>query len=296
MTSVVFLGLLAGLGLAGLLYASAPRRMTLTAAVARMDGALQRPRAEGLRGRRQELSAATAQWIEQRSLLPDRAVNALDLLEVELADLVSECTKVVGALAVAVLAVLALLAWGLHAPIGAGTALLGLAGSLLVGTVAEVLAVRQRANAAREQMRRALGLFLLLVSQCLAAGLGIQGALKSAGEASPTRPFARIIGTLERARATGRSPWAALADLGSRWQIPDFSELAATIDLAGNQGAKVRESLAAKAASMRKRDMAETEAAAGAVTERMFLPSTVMFLGFLVLVGYPALVAVTRTV
>jgi tight adherence protein C len=68
--------------------------------------------------------------------------------------------------------------------------------------------------------------------------------------------------------------------------------LAASITLAGTEGAKVRASLAAKSAAMRTRQLAEAEASAQAATERMSLPLVVLFAGFLALIGYPAIVHV----
>ena len=59
--------------------------------------------------------------------------------------------------------------------------------------------------------------------------------------------------------------------------------------LAGEQGARIKLSLAAKAAALRSHQMARIEADAQAATERMGLPTVLMFLGFMVLLGYPAM-------
>ncbi|MFZ9232032.1 MAG: hypothetical protein ACO25P_09460, partial [Ilumatobacteraceae bacterium] len=48
-------------------------------------------------------------------------------------------------------------------------------------------------------------------------------------------------------------------------------------------------SLVAKAESMRAKHLADIEARANAATERMGMPMVVLFLGFLVLLGYPAM-------
>ena len=60
------------------------------------------------------------------------------------------------------------------------------------------------------------------------------------------------------------------------------------MQLAGVQGARVRLSLAAKAASLRSRQMANIEAEAQSASERMGLPVAAMFLGFLIFLIYPA--------
>ena len=62
--------------------------------------------------------------------------------------------------------------------------------------------------------------------------------------------------------------------------------------LAGG-GAQVRDSLSAKAAGIRLRDLAELESEAQARSETMVLPVALMFAGFLVLIGYPALAALS---
>jgi hypothetical protein len=54
----------------------------------------------------------------------------------------------------------------------------------------------------------------------------------------------------------------------------------------------VRLSLAARADSLRQRQMGELEAAAQSATERMGVPMVGLFLAFIVLVGYPAVALV----
>ena len=70
--------------------------------------------------------------------------------------------------------------------------------------------------------------------------------------------------------------------------VDDLSELANTIAMAGEEGAAVRDTVSAKARTIRERITAETEQSAAAVTERMSLPAVLMVLGFLVFLGYPA--------
>ena len=61
------------------------------------------------------------------------------------------------------------------------------------------------------------------------------------------------------------------------------------MSLAGTEGARVRESLAVKATSLRSHALAEAEAEAEATTEKMAMPVVLLFVGFLILVGYPAI-------
>ena len=71
--------------------------------------------------------------------------------------------------------------------------------------------------------------------------------------------------------------------------VPELGELAASAALAGNEGARVRSSLAAKAKAIRVRGLAEVEAAAQSATERMTLPVVLLMVGFIVFLGYPAI-------
>jgi hypothetical protein len=61
------------------------------------------------------------------------------------------------------------------------------------------------------------------------------------------------------------------------------------MNLSGEHGARIRASLGARADSMRSRQIAEIEALAQSSTERMGVPVMMLFVGFMVLLGYPAL-------
>jgi len=93
---------------------------------------------------------------------------------------------------------------------------------------------------------------------------------------------------LDQARLARQTPWAALGRLGQQLGVIELSELAASVALAGTEGAKVRSSLAAKAASLRTHQLAEAETADQAASERMSLPVVLLFAGFLLFLGYPA--------
>jgi hypothetical protein len=65
-------------------------------------------------------------------------------------------------------------------------------------------------------------------------------------------------------------------------------DLAASVRLAGTEGARIRSSLSAKSASLRRRQTADAQSRANATTERLFLPSIVLMFGFVVFLIYPA--------
>ena len=160
---------------------------------------------------------------------------------------------------------------------------------LVVGFMLPVLQLRTRAKMKRREFRTSLSAYLDLVSIMLAGGAGIESALVAASRVGDGPTFQLIADSLDVARATRRSPWEILADEGERIGIDELPELAATIKLGGEQGARMTASLVAKASSMRAKQLAEIEADANAATERMGLPMVLLFMGFLVLLGYPAM-------
>lgn len=166
-------------------------------------------------------------------------------------------------------------------------------GLVLLGAVAgyqvPALQVRTRAALARRRFRTSLSAYLDLVAIMLAGGAGIETALFAAARIGDGPAFRRIAGALELSRTSRQSPWDTLAALGRDIAVTDLPELAATVRLGGEQGARMTASLVAKASSLRAKQLAEVEAEANAATEKMGLPMVLLFLGFLVLLGFPAM-------
>jgi len=148
--------------------------------------------------------------------------------------------------------------------------------------------VRSKAVRRRADFRHALSAFLDLVVISLAGGAGVDSALTDAASAGHGWAFTHIQRALAAARLTRTTPWTALRQLGQDLSIPELAELAASVSLAGTEGAKVRHSLQAKASALRARQLAEAESRASADTERMSLPVMALCLGFLCFITYPA--------
>ncbi len=186
---------------------------------------------------------------------------------------------------------LVFLVGGVHLPWG-----VPLMVSLVAGPAAsltQVLQVRTEASRFRQDFSFALSAFLDLVVVSMAAGRGTEGALSIAAETGCGAAFDTLRQALEGARLRGIPPWDALDELGAALDVPELSGLAASIRLAGASGAKVRASLAARAKALRERGLAESRATAESETERMSVPVVLLVLGFLILIGYPAIVQIT---
>ena len=158
----------------------------------------------------------------------------------------------------------------------------------LAGFLLPDLGIRADANRRRRDFRHALSSFLDLVVVALAGGGGVETALADAASVGSGWAFACLRRALDQARLARQTPWAALSRLGQELGVAELSELAASVALAGTEGAKVRASLAAKAASLRTHELADAETADQAATERMSLPVVLLFAGFLLFLGYPA--------
>ncbi len=150
-----------------------------------------------------------------------------------------------------------------------------------------LLSLRRQVAHARAAAEQAVSVYADLVVLCLAGGMGIESALAAAAVAGDPLTT-RIARTLDVAGGAGRSPWDALAELGEALGVSALVDLAVAVGLAGTEGSAVRATLAARAETLRRRRAAADEARANAVTERLFVPSVLLLIGFLLFIGYPA--------
>ncbi|MEU2562796.1 type II secretion system F family protein [Streptomyces longispororuber] len=150
------------------------------------------------------------------------------------------------------------------------------------------LEVRRDAQEKRRDLRRVIGAYLDLVSMSLAGGRGLPEALMAAAEVSDGWATQRIRNALADARITGVSQWQALGSLGEELGVEELKDLSASLALVADDGAKVRESLASRAETMRHRELAEIEGSAGEKSQSMLVAQLLLCAGFLVFLIFPA--------
>jgi pilus assembly protein TadC len=150
------------------------------------------------------------------------------------------------------------------------------------------LELKQRVDKRRRDFRHAIGAFLDLVAMNLAGGRGVPEALMSASEIGSGWAMWRIRDALINARIIGQTPWQALGALGEEVRIDELRDLSAALSLVAEDGAKVRESLATRAASLRRRELAELQGQAGERSQSMLVAQMLLAGAFLIFLIYPA--------
>ncbi|MEU8353659.1 type II secretion system F family protein, partial [Streptomyces sp. NPDC048845] len=150
------------------------------------------------------------------------------------------------------------------------------------------LEVRKDAAEKRRDLRRVIGAYLDLVAMNLAGGRGLPEALMAAAEVSDGWALRKVRNCLADARITGTSQWSALGRLGEELGVEELKDLSASLALVADDGAKVRESLASRAETMRHRELAEIEGSAGEKSQSMLVAQLLLCAGFLVFLIFPA--------
>lgn len=171
-------------------------------------------------------------------------------------------------------------------PIGMG---LGVAVVVCIAYSAPARKIRSKAAGLRSEFDMTVAVLLDLVNIQTAGGAGIETALVSAAALGDGWCFDEIRWSLSRAQSARSSFWDGLLDLGKERGVWSLVEVAHSAKLAGEHGAKVRQSLITKATSLRARNLARIEHEANQRTEQMGLPMVILFLSFLVFIGYPAM-------
>jgi Flp pilus assembly protein TadB len=153
---------------------------------------------------------------------------------------------------------------------------------------------RTAARRRRAEFTRALGAYLDWVSLQMSGQAAAEQALPDAARIGDGWPLALIRATVTHATRSGVDPWLALANLGERIGVSDLVELGALVQLVAHDGAQVRDTLTARAASIRAEELADAQGTAGKRDQSMLLAQVLLGVGFAVFVGYPAIVSFLR--
>ena len=179
---------------------------------------------------------------------------------------------------------------GLHIPSAfmvAGTAAL-----VAVMFWLPVVSTTAAANIARAETRAALAMFLELAGTSFAAGGGVEQSLHDAAAIGDGPTFTKLRAALAEAQLARTPIPAVFARLAHELDSPDLAQLAASLALTGSEGARIKDALTAKAQVLRASQLADVQAAAEAATERTGVPIGLMFLAFMIAIGFPSVMKV----
>jgi len=161
------------------------------------------------------------------------------------------------------------------------------------GAVTPFFDLHTAAQRRRRHFCHSLSTYASLVSMAMAGAMGWSSALEvAAGVSRRDWAMTEIAQALLWAEAYRKQPWEGLDHLADRFNLPDLADLARSMAQAGD-GARIRDSLDAKASSLRLKEAAALEDAAAATTQKMLLPGVLLMAGYGLLVFYPALAAFT---
>ncbi|MBC7593424.1 MAG: type II secretion system F family protein [Kineosporiaceae bacterium] len=294
MIAALTVGAVAGAGLLTAGWALVPPRQDLAAAVGRFDAHRARTRLASSPAQRLEetrLGQVLRTMTSRRGLIPDRVRADLALLDRSVeSHLVAKLIAGSIGLAIPTSLVVALAAAGVSVGLVV-PAFVGVALAVAFSFLPDV-SVKQVADRRRGELRRALACYLDLVSMALAGGRGAPEALPSAANIGRGWAFELIADTLTYARYTGVTPWDALKQLGERVDVAELRDLGNALALVSDDGAKIKESLQARAATARKRQLAEAEGAAEKASESIKNAHLLLGFSFLLFLGFPAVAAV----
>ncbi|GAA4731679.1 type II secretion system F family protein [Phytohabitans rumicis] len=285
MNALIVIGAGLGAAVAALVAALAPARTTLAQTLAALHGPPLQPSTGRQRFRRSLTAPLTRAGLPRPQTLRDLAVldrdpHAFLAGQLGLAGL--------GLLApTATVAVVNLMGAGIGWSVPIWLGLVVAAGGYLLSEVS----VHEEAEQRRRLIRHTLAALLDIVPPALAAGAGIEQALTDTSEIASGWAARRIRRTLATARLTRQPIWQALGQLGQDTGVIELEQLAGTLQLASDEGTRIREALTARGQALSQRLAAELEAQAEAATERMSIPLMALTSVFLLFLVYPAMAA-----
>ena len=174
---------------------------------------------------------------------------------------------------------------------GAAVIMAALAAAL-GGPLVAAAVLRAEATERRQDMLVDLAAYSDLVVLLLAAGSGVEGALVNAAEAGDGWTWRQLHHALRNGRLTRQRPDEALTVLSRKLGVVELEEFGAAVALASSSGSRLRASLAARAEALRTRELARVQAQAASATERMTFPVVALAVGFLFVLGFPAVTRV----
>lgn len=147
-----------------------------------------------------------------------------------------------------------------------------------------------KAKSARAEFVRALCTYATLTAHQVRSGHGAVEAMERSARICDGWPYVRLRTALLSAQLQMRAPWDELKGLAATIGVVELTSFADIMRSAGNDGAQVYQTLRAQAASLRDQIRVRALEVAKTRTSKLDIPSTMMIMILLILVGYPLMV------
>ena len=292
----LFAGLLAGSGVAGLIWYFAPARADVADVARRysMQGVRERDDVDAVTTNAADTAERLGVWAMRR--LPTSWWGRTPTRELALLRIATHrhyATKIM--FAVVGLTIPPVITWAWTA---AGFGLPVYAPAITTIAMGAVMwwlpdhNARADAAAARIEFGRALGAYSDLVALERLGGSGARQSMELAAEIGDSWVFARLSEELARSRWSGVAPWDALHTLSEELGLPELNEFADIMRLS-TEGAQVYSQLRARSEGLRSALLSEELGNANAVGTRMTMPMALLTVMFLVMISTPALLRLT---
>lgn len=177
-------------------------------------------------------------------------------------------------------------------PIAPIYCLIGMVLAAVAGWFYAVVDLKSDAAQRRAEFAETVATYIDLTAILVAGGSGAESALYEAVTPGRGPAFRLMRRALGEASVRRQGPWRALGSLAERLDLPDLEELCSSMELAA-RGSKVQQTLRVRATSLRDRELSSEEADANAKSETLVYPVLLMFVGFLLLIGYPTLASLS---
>jgi Flp pilus assembly protein TadB len=170
---------------------------------------------------------------------------------------------------------------------------------VLVSLVAAVLmgflthqSMRTRAKAARREFVQALAVYIALTAHQVRSGHGAVEAMERSASICSGWPYQRLRQALLTAQLQMRPPWDELKSMAGAIDVVELASFSDIMRSAGADGAQVYTTLRAQASSLRDQLRVKALEAAKTRTSKLDVPSTMLIMIILVLIGYPLMVSI----
>ncbi len=164
-----------------------------------------------------------------------------------------------------------------------------------IGFLLPDVEISTKAARRRDEFREALTAFISLVAVCISGGGGVNSAMSDALQVGGDWTFRMLREAFDESILMGEDVWTGFDRLGRQLGVEELIELAGALGLAGTSGARVTETLKARAESSRDKERQLVLTTAEKKSERMNIPVAVLAFSWMVFVGYPALAGLIGT-